>query len=192
MLLCRCFHLLPGDAVHCPFCRRSLNHRYCPSNHPNPLWNTRACLTCGQAPLTPRTYALPLGWAVSLLTLLLLLWGWHWVEHHPFYTARAIYRARLFLLSVLFEVPPRRVHSVLTGLLAWYVALYMLSYVLPGATGKTARQWLRSLPAHCWCGLRYLLQALRRLVFPPRPQQRKPVGGKLKGAGTNTDENGPL
>ena len=103
MLLCRCFHLLPGGRrVYCPYCQSSLNRRYRPANHPNPLWNTRSCLTCGQAPLTAGTYALPLSGVMSLLTLLLLLWGWHWVEHHPKMVARAVWQGGLWLLSVRF------------------------------------------------------------------------------------------
>ena len=167
MLLCRCFHLLPGDAVYCPFCRLSLNRFYCSSNHPNPLWNTRACLTCGQAPLTPGTYALPLGWAVSLLSVCLLLWGWHWVEHHPGYVAKAVWQCGLWLLSILFDVPPRHLHSALTGMLAWWVSLYLLSYVLPGTMGKSARQILRTLPRLLWKGLRSSSKALRPLLLLP-------------------------
>ena len=178
MKMClKCFCLWPRDAIYCGKCRLPLGTKRCPKGHANSLHTPgQTCTTCNEGPLTPGVAVLPLSGLASLLALLLLVFAWRWTWHHPGVVICAAWRAGLWTLGLLFGTSPRRVHGALYGALAWYVALWLLSYILPGATGKAARQTLRALPRLLWRGLHSGLKALRPLLLLPARAVKGKVG----------------
>ena len=168
MRLClRCFSLWPGGAEVCGRCRRTLGIRRCPDGHPNPLWAaTQTCLTCGQGPLSEGAMYLPLGGIASLLALGVLIFASRWLWHHPGSVFSSLWQSGTWTIGLFLNEPPHLVRQTLVGAFFWYVTLWLFSYLLPDPTGRSARQFLRTLPRHLWHGIQALMRGARALLLP--------------------------
>jgi len=182
MKMClKCFSLWPKDAVFCGRCQRPMGVKRCSSGHANSLYTPgQTCTTCNEGPLLPGVAVLPLGGVASLFALALFVLCFRWGWHHPVTVLCAAWRAALWLLSLLFGAAPRSITRTLSAAVAWYLTLWLLSYVLPGATGKSARQTLRTLPRLLWRGLHSCVKTLLPLVM----LSGRAVRGKTGGAHT--------
>ena len=178
MKMClKCFCLWPKDAVYCGRCRRPLGVKRCPKGHANSLSTPGlTCTTCNEGPLVPGVAVLPLGGVVSLFALALFVLCFRWAWHHPATILCTACRAALWILSLLFGVAPRSITRTLSQAVAWYLTLWVLSYGLPGALGKSVRQTLRMLPRLLWRGLRSGVKTLLPLVMVSGGAVRSKIG----------------
>lgn len=174
-MCCKCRSLLPAEAAYCTKCRLPLGVSRCPEGHANPL-RTRGttCQTCNKGPLTAGVAVLPLSGLASICAVLVLFAVLRWAWHHPYTVAVTAWNWGGSAMGVLFDVPSGRVQSTVMQILAWYVLLWAISFILPSGLGRPARQSLRTLPLILWKGLRSVLKTLRSLVvLPARPQRGK-------------------
>ena len=189
MKLClKCYCLWPRDAAFCGRCRRALGAKRCPKGHANPFLSPAAtCLTCNEGPLDG-VPCLPLGCVAPLLSLLLLVGLWRWAWHHPGVAISACWRAFLWAMGVLFDTAPGRVGLAVRQGLAWYVALWLLSYLLPQAAGRSARQFLKALPGRAARGLGAAWRFLLPLALRPiRGARTKAVASRQKDGDAGSD-----
>jgi hypothetical protein len=185
----KCFSVYGGgtpgnDVCFCSKCRRPLGKR-CPKGHVNPFFSAAmTCLTCNEGPVDGVPY-LSLSWIPPLLSVVLLIVAWRWAWDHPYKVAAVVWRAGVWSLGILFDTSPGRVGGTLRTAAVFYVALWLISFVLPQAGGRALRQFLKALPVRCWRGLKSLVRFLLPLVL--RPLGR---GNAKSGPGRQKD-NGP-
>lgn len=167
MKLClKCGSLWSSEAVYCGKCRRPIGKR-CPKGHEVPFFSSAiTCMTCNEGPLDGVPY-LALAWIAPTLTLLLLVAFWRWSWHHPMLFLCLLWQAFLWVLGMLFGAPPGQILGLFQRAVAWYIVLWLLTYLLPKATGHSTRQFLKTLPRHIWKGLHAVLRFVFVLVQQP-------------------------
>lgn len=187
MKLClKCYSIWPHDAAFCGRCRRALGAKRCPKGHANPFFSPAAtCLVCNEGPLDG-VPCLPLGGVAPLLSILLLVGLWRWAWNHPGVAISACWRAFLWAMGVLFDTAPGRVGLAIRQGIAWYVVLWLLSYLLPQGAGRCARHALKGLPRLMWRCLRALPRLIRPLIMGPAGRAR----AKAKVAAAKEPEDG--
>lgn len=147
MKLClKCWRVWPNASVYCPQDQASMNKRFCPNGHENPMF-TRAvtCVICNQGPLTHATIALSLEglthFITFVLTLAFLRWLWASFGAVICLTLSGI----LHIIAFITGTTPQMVAQAMANLFTLIFLLWAMSHFAPGSQGEKIRQGLR------WC-----------------------------------------
>ena len=142
MLCLNCYHCWPSGTRFCGSCRRSLNARYCPNDHNNPLEAAQTCLTCNHGPLTEGASALSTDWiirGVSILVVVMLVIGGftqlNWVFHATCSSILRLSGPGIGTVLCMFYWGAIRLAS-------WYIALWIGSHLLVEPYGPAFRRGL--------------------------------------------------
>ena len=143
MRLClSCRFVSPADALFCGRCGRSFGGRLCPRHHRSPA-GSKFCVHCGRQELTQATLHLPLGWLSRLTAWGCVLLALSLLAHHFGSLAwSAVCLANWTLIHVLNLCPCAVWKGAVLGS-QWLLALFLVSWLLPGSTGQRLRTGLR-------------------------------------------------
>ncbi|BDI31463.1 hypothetical protein CCAX7_35140 [Capsulimonas corticalis] len=142
MRLClTCRYVSPEGAVHCGHCGRTFGARLCPSRHPSPP-DAEYCVQCGKANVTDATRCLPLGWCTRALTLLIVLLALRWAFGSAPSLLQGMWNLSDWISLHLLGISLCHMRAVLLQIAAWFVALFLVSYLLPGSVGGHVRALL--------------------------------------------------
>ncbi len=143
MLCLRCWHWWPVGSHYCGVCQSALNARRCADGHPNSLWGgQQTCCTCNQPLPYPGVPALPMGWLARGGTMLALFWLGYQAIRHVNLILAAVYRGAVWALLHALNAIPASFWCVFQKLLGWWIALYLVSGLLPKDVGGPVRRYL--------------------------------------------------
>jgi hypothetical protein len=186
MIFCTaCRYACPSGSVYCPRCARSLNCRLCDKGHKNSLSSAvLACRLCQSLTLSEGAIGIPLGWMISLLTLVIAVFLWKTLLAHLAAVLALVGNAFLGIAAFLLNTYPNCLALLLREMLAWVVVLWLFGHglgFLPSKGGSVG-SWLRGLPLlllrratpFAVSSLRLLIAGVRRLFWGGS----RPVNGK--------------
>ena len=144
-----CYHAQNGNGSYCGGCGRTYGVKLCEAKHANPpSLQVRCCSQCGSTQLTEPTGFLNLTWLPVLLAGLVALCVWRWMISHLPLLGSLLERLTVGGLAVLLDVPSSGIICGFHRLVAWFVSLWILGWMLflmPGRGGVMGA-WLRGLP----------------------------------------------
>lgn len=169
MFCLTCRYASPVGAIFCGRCGRGFGARICTSGHACPP-ASRFCTTCRkpESELSESTGYIPIGWATKLLAWSAMLGCLQFAVRHASEVMAATLAAAMWLAAHMLGVSQGALVGGLYRAVWWLIAIYLLSFLLPGSVGQSVRRViafaLSRLPRVTWAVVRILLMAMRLIV----------------------------